>query len=383
MMPVRMRVCDMCVDRKAKLELNFKDPRAVRVTLKNSAFLYAMRPLNHARGEDLKFYSAYEFWRYWRIENPAYPLNAHEAETECKMTDNRGHANGQKCHAWLTKEGYAKMMKRVHDDVTPLDAGVDYRVHDEGGDDWVPFPDAPGMENIRHRWILVRNARPRNPSFHGTPMPRKGETSEERNASLLMSYFRPFTLYEKEACSHCPYIAALREQNKSWHQSMWAWINGNVACEESKVFIQNFLCVTQMRPDYETYRENCSDDVFSDEALEAETHEIEDILSTRVGACKEDCVDVAGDVKHAEGNSSSDAIVRASDIWKWDGNPGAKSEASIVVSNDKITSLRKATQRSQKHSTHGEAKSETMVAHMKVGGQVKSQDVIDWIEQLC
>ena len=25
-----------------------------------------MRPLNHARGEDLKFYSAYEFWRYWR-----------------------------------------------------------------------------------------------------------------------------------------------------------------------------------------------------------------------------------------------------------------------------------------------------------------------------
>eukprot|EP00959_Pyramimonas_sp_CCMP1952_P309632 6479753-Pyramimonas_sp.AAC.2 len=45
-----------------------------------------------------------------------------------------------------------------------LKAGVDYVIKEEWGSySWVPFPDIPGLETLRHTWVLARNERPRNP----------------------------------------------------------------------------------------------------------------------------------------------------------------------------------------------------------------------------
>ena len=71
-----------------------------------------------------------------------------------------------------------------------LVAGVDYVVKEGGRDAWVPFPDFPEMETLT--WVLVRNERPRNPSFHGAPQPKHGVGEEDRNGLLLMAYFRAF-----------------------------------------------------------------------------------------------------------------------------------------------------------------------------------------------
>ena len=42
------------------------------------------------------------------------------------------------------------------------------------------------METLRHTWVLVRNERPRNPSFHGAPQPKHGAGEEDRNGLLLI-----------------------------------------------------------------------------------------------------------------------------------------------------------------------------------------------------
>ena len=60
-------------------------------------------------------------------------------------------------HADLTASGRAKS--------EGLEAGVDYRVREGGGEDWVPFPDLPETERFRHQWVMVRRTRPVVPVF--------------------------------------------------------------------------------------------------------------------------------------------------------------------------------------------------------------------------
>eukprot|EP00959_Pyramimonas_sp_CCMP1952_P322273 6743483-Pyramimonas_sp.AAC.1 len=62
------------------------------------------------------------------------------------------------------------------------------------------FPDVPELETLRHARALVRNERPRNPSFHGAPQPKHGAGEEDRDGLLLMVYFRAFTLRDGVDC---------------------------------------------------------------------------------------------------------------------------------------------------------------------------------------
>ena len=95
---------------------------------------------------------------------------------------------------------------------------------------------------------------------------------------------------------------------------MSVWLNGQVLCEEARCFIQIFLSVAQMRPDNDSYLENCSDDVFSDEELHAETHELEDVLVTRLGTCRENADEIDEETSEKEMNVSKEAMQRAGQI---------------------------------------------------------------------
>eukprot|EP00959_Pyramimonas_sp_CCMP1952_P305403 6390950-Pyramimonas_sp.AAC.1 len=54
------------------------------------------------------------------------------------------------------------------------------------------------METAPHKWVLVRNESPRNPSFHGAPQPKHRPGEADWNALILMAYFRSFTLQDTD-----------------------------------------------------------------------------------------------------------------------------------------------------------------------------------------
>ena len=66
--------------------------------------------------------------------------------------------------------------------------GTDYVIKEEGGESWLPFPALRELEQIRHTWILVRNERPKVPSFCKAPMPDRKNGNEERNARIVMTF---------------------------------------------------------------------------------------------------------------------------------------------------------------------------------------------------
>ena len=172
--------------------------------------------------------------------------------------------NEAKYQANLTEAGCAKLLKRDYWDATPLLAGQDYVVKEEGGKDWLPFPDLPSLSKIRHTWMVVRNERPKNPSFHGAPMPKRKHGNEERNALITMAYLHPFTLREDVADENVPHVRHLRGSKETWEEALKDWFAEKVLCSESQRFIHNFFNVAQMRPDYIGEEGKHDEDVFSD-----------------------------------------------------------------------------------------------------------------------
>ena len=128
--------------------------------------------------------------------------------------------------------------------------GKDYVVRGDGCDSWVAFPDVPGMETTRHRWVLVRNERPRNPSFHGAPQPKHRHGEEDRNGLILMAYFRPFTLQESDVGGVCR-VSDWCADGRAMGVVAREWLDGGLTCEEAKRYVQNYMSVVDMRPEGE------------------------------------------------------------------------------------------------------------------------------------
>ena len=106
----------------------------------------------------------------------------------------------------------------------------------------------------------------------------------ERNAALIMTYFRPFTLNPEWNTEDVPFLGQMCGQADSWHSSMQYWFDGHILSEESKRYIQNFLVVTRVRPDEENV--DHSDDLLSDEELIVDNSSFLEAISTRVGPRK-------------------------------------------------------------------------------------------------
>ena len=201
-------------------------------------FLCACRPFcDRTAVSDLRHTSLYEFLRYWRVELVAYPLSPEEQRT---MSENEA-----KYQVNLTEAGCAKLLQRDYWDATPLLAGQDYVVKEEGGKDWLPFPDLPSLSKIRHTWMVVRNELPKNPSFHGAPMPKRKHGNEGRNALITMAYLHPFTLHEDVADENVTHVRHLRGGRETWEEALKDWFAEKVLCSESQRFIQQFF---QRRP---------------------------------------------------------------------------------------------------------------------------------------
>ena len=73
---------------------------------------------------------------------------------------------------------------------------------------YVTFPDDEATQELRHRAVLVRNAKPLVPQPEGTPMLTRRFSAEERGR-MLSVYLRPWVLHRKYAAPHVTHIADL------------------------------------------------------------------------------------------------------------------------------------------------------------------------------
>ena len=156
---------------KILMEYDDRDKSNIRIVTKNAAYLYAFRPTQDTRFPELAYLSLYEFFRYFRIELAAYVISDKDI----------GNEEDACYHARLTVSGCAKVEARKYSKSkhSPFQGGIDYKIKEEGGEAWLPFPDVPALSKIRQTWILVRNERPKVPSFCKAPMPDRKTGNEE------------------------------------------------------------------------------------------------------------------------------------------------------------------------------------------------------------
>ena len=65
---------------------------------------------------------------------------------------------------------------------------------------------------------------------------------------------------------------------------MSVWLDGNIICEESRIYVGNYLSVHRMRPvDDDASAADNSDDLLSDEDLTLSSESLLDALRTRIG----------------------------------------------------------------------------------------------------
>ena len=255
--------------RKAQFaEVDMRDVRRRKVTIRDVGSLYGLRP-NRA---DLWQLSPYEFATYWTPTLLSFPTRVKDAKHP-------------RHHAVLTKEGeerlkYNAQFPALAEDLTP---GVHYVVKEDGGEDWVPYPDTPGCAHLRHTWVLKRNRRPKAPTFFGAPLPRGCLGEAERSARIVMTYFHPWTLRQDFADKHVVFAGDLRGEAATWNAAMTAWLDGNVQTEESARYVGNFMSVYRVRPQDADGTEERSDEDVSDVELDVGFEQLDEALKSRVG----------------------------------------------------------------------------------------------------
>jgi hypothetical protein len=160
-------------------EVDFRNPKKRIVAIRDAAILYGQRP----KHPSVWYLSPYEFVTYWEPTLLSYPTHILDVEAP-------------KHHVRMTEPGLEKLKCGDREDLIP---GEDYLVKDDTTDQqrpaWLPFPNLPSTQLLRHTWILVRRRRPVAPSFAGAPVPRHGKDEEaKRSATIVMAYFHPWTL---------------------------------------------------------------------------------------------------------------------------------------------------------------------------------------------
>ena len=164
-----------------------------------------------------------------------------------------------------------------------LEAGIHYRVKDDAGIDFIPFPDGLTCDSFRHNWIIKKRHRPVAPVLVGSPVPMKRADSGERSAMLTMAYFHPWTLQTDGTDNNIvPYAGMLRKQGESWQAALSYLLNGNAVSHESVRYITNLMSVYRVRPK-DVDEDILSDEDFQDEELELTGTDLAEALETRIG----------------------------------------------------------------------------------------------------
>ena len=161
------------------MEIDWRNPCHRKITIRDISKLYGQRP----KASEVWHLSPYEFVMYWKVELLSYPRSLDDLH----FGDH---------HVDMTVTGMARLSsKPPRPELRP---GVDYTVR-QGGLDWLPYPDVPACQSIRHIWIMTRRRRPTVPSFAGSPMPNHRPEEDARAAPIVMSYFHPWTLRVSDA----------------------------------------------------------------------------------------------------------------------------------------------------------------------------------------
>ena len=83
----------------------------------------------------------------------------------------------------LTEAGMEKQRHKERGEHVTLIAGCDYKIKGpRGGEqrEWIALPENEFTSAYCHDWVIVRNNRPRDPTFAACPMPRNGSDEADR-----------------------------------------------------------------------------------------------------------------------------------------------------------------------------------------------------------
>ena len=133
------------------------------------------------RGKDPRVHwlSPYEFVSRWRLVPVSFSINPRLADGDPKY------------HADLMSEGRAYICtQKLEGEGYEFHPGKHFRIRNAGGTTWIPFPDLPALEKVRHLWVMEYNPRPFVPMWVGSPMARNNDP--EQTAKVCSAYFRPY-----------------------------------------------------------------------------------------------------------------------------------------------------------------------------------------------
>ena len=194
--------------------------------------------------------------------------------------------------------------------------GIDYLVREGAcNEGWLSFPDTERTAHWRHSWIMKRRPRPVVPVFAGAPMPRQGEETSERNAMLIMTYFRPWVLSADMATEHVACARGLRAENESWSEALQHWFSSGLLTQESKRYVANFLNVTRARPPDDDDQSQNSEDLVEDEPIVLSTNDLRDVLTTRIGGGRGRQGEHDDETAAGHYENSKSAIEKIDQVW--------------------------------------------------------------------
>lgn len=151
--------------------------------------------------------SAYEFARHYHMVLARHPL--------ALETHRQHQQNPELYHASLTAQG----LRKIEVGNRNLVAEEDYRIRDDGGDNWVPLGAGAHVKAYRHDWAITQRSRPHVPVLYGA----QGSQTEDEQAMKLLVLFFPWVNTREEASVLVPYIGSLRLPHmQDWREALRA-----------------------------------------------------------------------------------------------------------------------------------------------------------------
>ena len=124
------------------------------------------------------------------------------------------------------------------------------------------------------------------------PCQRIARVRKKETRAYYLAYFHPWVIAEQDACEHVPALSHLAPAvdgvAKKWTHACTTWLAGKVLTLEMRHVVQNFFAVTRARPNDKEGERNQSDEEISDQDLDVNMHELEELLVTTLGASKRD-----------------------------------------------------------------------------------------------
>ena len=101
---------------------------------------------------------------------------------------------------------------------------------------------------------------------------------------LLMAYYHPWTLIDVAHSTRATFLGALKQEHNTFLDAQSAWRQRGIVCEESQMFIRNFINKTRTRASSgDDDKGEQSDDLLSDEELIVSSGRLSEAVLINVG----------------------------------------------------------------------------------------------------